>query len=127
DLLQKDSALTYSTLLMIFNVFSGNYAEGKKHLDKGFALNTGRNQSLTSTLMLRSYEAFFSAMLSDPFEAANLADRNLRYVIHYGHNRGKGRVFLILKAIRDLMNCVGYDPEKAERIRAEYINSKGAE
>src|SRR5947199_10100365 len=77
--------------------------------------------------MLHAYEAFFSAMLSVPFEAANLADRNLRYVIHYGHNRGKGRVFLVLKAIRDLMNCVGYDPVKAERIRAEYINSKGAE
>jgi len=124
DLLPKDAALTYTSLLMIYHIHANNYVEGKKLLQKAFMLNTGKYQNLSSTLFLRSYDAFFAAMLEDPLSAELTIERHLRFVRHYGYKKGQGKVIGLLTAISQMLKCVGYDRKKAEEIRKEFTTSK---
>ena len=66
DQLRKDISVHWRRLLLLSNIYSGNYLEAAFNLQKAFSANTGKSRRLDLDFNLRCYSVFLTVMKEGP-------------------------------------------------------------
>lgn len=125
QLLPREAALTYSTLLVIYDIYLGELDEAQQHLHRAYIFSSGRKQISANALALRCYDAYLTAMRGDHIASETALMKHIRFARTNGYHTGERRALLFLDTLLKLIRCVDHDPKRANKIATEYAAQSG--